>query len=95
MSRKITLLLILALVLNLVLAGIIIYNRNGTLSTDSLSIAYLFGRGIIYWLRPFLFVAMTRFYYIITKRKFSENVAIGAYGGSWLILLIGMFYNYY
>ena len=89
------LLLGVALILNFVLAGIIIYNRNGTLGSDAISVAYLFGRGIIYWLRPFLFVALARFYYILTNREFTDNVAIGTYAGSWLILLIGMFYNYY
>jgi len=62
---------------------------------DAVSIAYLFGRGIIYWLRPFLFVALVRFYYILTNRKFTQNIALGTYGGAWLILLLGMFYNYY
>ena len=84
-----------ALLINVILASIVIYMRNGTLGYDVMSIAYLFGRGVIYWLRPFLFVAMVRFYYILTNRQFTENVAIGSYSGSWLILLIGMFYNYY
>jgi len=93
MSRNI-ILVVLALVVNLVLAGIVIYMRNGSLGTDTISMAYILGRGIIYWLRPFLFVAMVRFYYTLTNRKFTENVAISSYSGAWLILLMGMFYDY-
>jgi TRAP-type C4-dicarboxylate transport system permease small subunit len=94
MSRT-TLLILVALVINLALAGIIIYTNNGEMRFDTTSVAYFFGRGIIYWLRPFLFVGMVRFFYVLTNREFTELVAIGAYSGSWLILLVGMFYNYY
>jgi len=94
MSTKI-ILIVVALILNLALSAIVIYTRNGTLGNDAVSLAYLFSRGIIYWLRPFLFVALVRFYFTLTNRNFTQNVAIGTYSGAWLILLIGMFYNYY
>ena len=94
MSR-IGVLLFFAFVVNLALSGIMIYTNNGEMQFDTISVAYFFGRGIIYWLRPFLFVIMVRFFYTVTDQEFTELVAISAYSGSWLILLVGMFYNYY
>lgn len=91
MSRRVTL-IILALLVNIILAVIMFRIDQGSLSYNVNAATYVIGHALIYWLRPFLFVALVRFFYNLTDRKFSYNTAIGVYSGVWLVLLMGMLY---
>jgi hypothetical protein len=91
MSKKVVYLL-LALIINFILAFIVARIRRGNLPVDINTLAYISGYALIYWLRPFLFVALTRLFFLMTNRSFTDKVALSAYAIAWGVMLVGMFY---
>ena len=91
MSKRVAYLLI-ALVVNLLLAFIVFRVRRGTLPVDTNTLGYISGHALIYWLRPFLFVALARLFFLLTNRRFKEKAFISAYAIAWAVMLVGMIY---
>jgi hypothetical protein len=91
MSKRVAYLLI-ALVVNVLLAYIMFQVRRGNLPVDSNTLGFISGHALIYWLRPFLFVALARLFYLLTNRRFTDNVAFSIYAIAWAVMLVGMVY---
>jgi hypothetical protein len=83
---------LIALLVNFLLAFIMFRIRQGALPVDSNTLGYIAGHALVYWLRPFLFVALAWLFYLLTKRSFTENVALGVYAIAWAVMLVGMIY---
>jgi hypothetical protein len=84
--------LLIALVLNFLLAFIMFRIRGEALPGNYNSLRYITGYALVYWLRPFLFVALAWLFYLLTKRRFTNKVAISAYAIAWAVMLVGMIY---
>lgn len=91
MNKKVAYLLI-ALVINFILAFIMVKARRVTLPADFPAFGYIAGYALIYWLRPFLFVALARLFYLLTNRAFTVKAALSVYAIAWGVMLVGMFY---
>jgi hypothetical protein len=91
MSKRVAYLLI-ALVLNFLLAFIMFRIRRGALPVNANTLGYISGHALIYWLRPFLFVALARLFYLLTNRRFTAKVAYSVYAIAWAVMLVGMIY---
>jgi hypothetical protein len=84
--------LLLALVINFILAFIMFRIRRGAMPVGSDTLGFITGHALIYWLRPFLFVALARLFFLLTQRRFTLNVAASAYAIAWAVMLVGMIY---
>lgn len=83
---------LLALVVNFLLAFIMYRVRREAFPAGTDMLGYITGYALVYWLRPFLFVGLAWLFYLLTKRTFTDNVAISVYAVSWTVMLIGMIY---
>lgn len=91
MNKKVAYLLI-ALVINFILAFIVVRIRRETLPAGFNTLGYITGYALVYWLRPFLFVGLVRLFYLMTNRVFTLKAALGVYAIAWGVMLVGMFY---
>jgi hypothetical protein len=91
MYKKMTF-LIVSLAVNFLLAFIMYRIRRVALPVTADALAYIAGHAMVYWLRPFLFVALARAFYLVTKRAFTDAVAISVYAIAWAVMLVGMIY---
>lgn len=91
MNKKVAYLL-MALVINFILAIIVVRLRRETLPANLSTIGYITGYAIVYWLRPFLFVGLVRLFFLLTNRAFTLKAALGVYVIAWGVMLVGMFY---
>ena len=83
---------LIALLVNFLLAFIMFRIRQVALPVDANTWGYIAGHALVYWLRPFLFVALAWLFYLLTKRSFTDNVALGVYAIAWAVMLVGMIY---